>query len=128
MGYPFRPLDLRAQCLNVLDGDTILALIDKGEYEYVKRKIRLSRINAYELTSKDPDEVTKAVKGKDFVIQWLSPNLSINVDEWPLRILMQKNADEYGRTLAEVYFILGGKEHNAGDELLKLGLAVPYKK
>lgn len=130
MSYPFKAPSQRAQCLAVIDGDTIDVLIDKGEKDYSKRRIRFSRINAWEMKSKDAVEAAKALEAKNILIAWLKPNAvaDLSAKEWPLRLIQEKNADEYGRRLAEVFFFDNGQEKNANDELIKNGMATLYKK
>jgi endonuclease YncB( thermonuclease family) len=137
MGYPFKPLELRAQCLSVHDGDTALMFIDRGDYDYSLRHVRFVNrdgvgFDAFELKDKDPAKRKKAAEARDLLKQWLTPLGILDIaklDEWPLRIVTKKDEDHFGRWLAEVYFKdTDGVEKNAAEELLKLGLGVPWKK
>ncbi len=140
MGYKFKPLELRAQCLENHDGDTALLFIDRGDRDYCARQVRfLGRdgvgFDAYELNDKDATKAQKAQEAKDLVRDWLDPmdiKNVVRIDDWPLRIVTHKEDadDSFGRWLAEVYFTdkKDGVEKNVAEELLKRGLGIPWKK
>ena len=52
---------------------------------------------------------------------------NVDLRHCPLRIETQK-ADSFGRWLARIFFMNDGVEISVGAELLREGLAVPYKK
>jgi micrococcal nuclease len=95
----------------VVDGDTIDVLLDLGLKVYASPRLRLARINA-------PDEppVEKA-KAANFLVALLGtapPELKVET----LRL------DPYGRWVAEIWLADG---RNVSDEMLKAGMAVPYR-
>lgn len=57
-----------AVIFNVVDGDTVDALIDLGFGIYTKQRLRLSGINTSELNSEDALEREKATKAKNYLI------------------------------------------------------------
>lgn len=129
--YPFHG-EYRAQCLNVVDGDTVDLLVDCGHHNYCINRYRITKINTDELNS--PVEATRdhAEAALNQVREWIKPvptaERMMSLDVWPLRIVTKKNPDGFGRWLADIFFMQDGKEVNVGDELLRLGLAKPYKK
>lgn len=130
MGYPYKA-EFRAQCVNVVDGDTIDLIVDRGFRDYTLTRFRFARINAYEMKAPDEKERDLAKKAKEQLITWLKPVTVLNLKgDWSVRILTKKDPDEYGRWLAEVFFFddTDKTEKCANDELLKLGLAKLYKK
>ena len=99
---------------NVVDGDTVDALIDLGFGVYTKQRLRLLGINASELNSKDASEREKATKAKDYLI---SEVLGKDV------IIHSKSKDKYGRYLADIYV----NDLNINDLLINKGIAKVYK-
>lgn len=132
MGYEYEPSFLRAQCLRVIDGDTVDLLVDCGFHNHKVERFRLYGIDTYELNSKDAAERTKALEAKVKLTGWLGPSLgtlsTLEKVIWPLKIRTQKDPDNFGRWLAEVWFVTDGKEIEVGSELIALGLAVPYRR
>jgi len=78
-------------CTRVIDGDTIVAVIDYGFGLTQKHHFRLSRINAPEIRGK---ERPKGLKSK----KWLKEL----IEGKPI-ILESFKGDKYGRYLADVY-------------------------
>ena len=135
MSYAFdKTKSYRAQCLNVVDGDTVDLFVDLGFKMYTKARFRLSRINTPELNSKDPVEVAKAQAARAYVNAAIRGSIGVSFDEkaWNLRIVPEKSADEYGRWLAEIYYMPDSvgrhDETSLNQELLDQGFAVLYKK
>lgn len=124
----------RAQCVNVVDGDTVDLLVDLGLRQYTKTRFRLARIDTPELNSKDPAVVAKAQEAKKFVANALMPATGPEhegFDEvyWTLRIETKKNPDNYGRWLVEIWYRPNGAatESSLNTKLLLEGLAAEYK-
>lgn len=109
-----RQFIFNAVIYNVVDGDTVDALIDLGFGIYTKQRFRLSGINTSELNSKDTSEREKATKAKDYLI---SEVLGKEV------IIHSKSKDKYGRYLADIYV----NDLNINDLLLNKGLAEVYE-
>lgn len=131
MSYPFnKTQSYRAQCLNVVDGDTADFVVDLGFHQYMKARFRFARINAPEMNSTDPVVRAKAQEAKDFVKKAISNVAPCFTDAaWSVRIVPGKDPDNYGRWLAEIYYVPAGQsiEGSLNQELLDLGLAVLYK-
>ena len=137
MSYPFdKTRSYRAQCINVVDGDTADFLVDLGFRQYMKTRFRFARINTPELSSADPAVRAKAQEAKDFVIKAIGslqgPAFTDNA--YNCRLVAAKDPDNYGRWLAEVYYAPGGDpargsyvELSLNQALLDTGLAVLYK-
>ena len=79
-----------AEVIRVIDGDTLLVLIDCGFSVFKKERIRLARINCPEM---DTDDGKKA---KEFVEE--------NVKVGSTIMLYSKKKDSYGRYIGEVKF------------------------
>ncbi len=127
MSYPYKA-EFRAQCVKVVDGDTVDLWVDRGFHDYTVERFRFARINCWEMKSPVEADRVLAVRARDQVAAWLTPRPALDPKDWNLRILTMKDADTYGRWLAEIYFMMNKLEINANDELLNLGLALPYKK
>lgn len=125
MGYEFPGGIFRAQCSRVVDGDTVDLYVDAGFHNFHRGRFRIFGIDTHELNSKDPVERAKALEAKIKMIEWLRPPSDPLVvsAEWSLQVTVRKDPDSFGRWLATI-----GTEQvtNVGDELIRLGLAVPY--
>jgi micrococcal nuclease len=110
--------DYRAQCTEVVDGDTIRAHIDLGFSVWRdEHRLRLDGINAPEMHSHDPAQRALAVRARDRVAQLLPPGGFCEVRT-------RKDAREkFGGYLA-VVILADGTVLN--DLLVREGLAVPY--
>lgn len=133
MSYPFKPGSYRAQCLNVVDGDTADFCVDLGFHQYMKARFRFARINAPEMNSPDTDVRAKAQAAKEFVKQAIGNVAPCFTNAaWSVRIVPEKDPDNYGRWLAEVFYVSDSvgrhDEISLNQELLDLGLAALYKK
>jgi len=90
--------EYHAKIINVVDGDTVDALIDVGFDIWLKDRLRLYGINTPEMHSKIPEERLRAVAAKQFVVDTLA---SRTPADGVLTIKTYKN-DKYGRLLAEI--------------------------
>jgi micrococcal nuclease len=107
----------KALVTNIVDGDTVDAEVDVGFRVKMKLRLRLSRINTYELTASDPKVRELALKGREYTYG------AINNKEV---VLQTYKADAFGRYLAEVFYEKDGVNHCLNDELLNNGLAKLY--
>jgi len=125
------PPSLRAQCTDVVDGDTVTLFVDQGQRWYSHQRYRLITIDTYEMNDVDPAKRDLAQQAKRCMAQWcsVSPVKGIvNLEFWPLRVVTHKS-DSFGRWLVDLYFTDdAGVEHHANAELLAAGLAVPFKR
>jgi micrococcal nuclease len=106
----------RAQCLRVIDGDTLDMTISLGLHDYRDERIRLLRVNAPEVHG-----ATKAAgdAATTFVHEWLDSASG----EWPL-IIQTSKSDDFGRFLGTVWRVLDGACLN--EALVSSGHAVPF--
>lgn len=98
---------LNAQCIRVIDGDTIECNIMLTFDTRITKKIRLARIDTPEMNEPEGPAAKEAVKN-------LLQNRRINLH------VMGK--DSWGRWIAEVIY----KDENISDWLLGNQYAVPY--
>lgn len=107
----------------IVDGDTFDITIDLGFTITTKQRLRLLGseigINAYEKNSKNPEEKQLALAAMEFT--------KTKVLNKYVFIRTQKS-DSFGRYLAEVFYIEEDQYFNLGNELLRNGLAIPYKR
>lgn len=106
--------EYKAKVINVVDGDTIDAVIDVGFKVTTTQRLRLLGIDTAELTSKDPVERAKAQEAKLYTIDRLL-NKSV--------LIKTEKSDSFGRYLAIIY--IDGIEFNK--EILEKGLAEVFK-
>lgn len=110
--------EYRAQCTEVIDGDTLRMHVDLGFSVWRdERRMRLSGINAPELHSHDPAQRDKAKQARDRVYQLLPPG-----DVCTVRT-QKDEREKFGGYLAEVIL---GDGTNLNELMLREGLAVPY--
>jgi len=128
-GYSYFPTNFRAQCMRVIDGDTIELLVDCGFHNFKRDHFRLLGVNTPEMRDKLPDVRKKAQEATEYVKSVLHP-MGIVVDgDYPIRILTFKDPDSFGRWLIELYYQDdNGEEHHLNKELLDLGYAIPFRK
>ena len=101
----------------VVDGDTIVVLIDCGFGIRINQRLRLRNIDTPELTT------PKGVKAKQFVESKLKPS--------PFVIIKTYGSDKYDRYLVDVFYLKGKKDAKRlveqgkflNQELLDQGLA-----
>jgi micrococcal nuclease len=84
----------RAKLVRVVDGDTLDAFVDLGFNVWIKRRIRLSGIDAYEARTRNKKEKKKGLAAKARLNQILSTQ-----DEFGL---ISHGVGKYGRCLGEV--------------------------
>jgi endonuclease YncB( thermonuclease family) len=127
--YDYFPTNFRAQCMRVIDGDTVELLVDCGFHNFKRDRFRLLGIDTPETHSKNAEERKKAQEATEYVKSALHP-MGIVVDgDYPLRVLTFKDPDSFGRWLVELYYKDdNGEERHLNKELLDLGHAVPFKK
>ena len=98
---------------NVVDGDTVDAIVDLGFTVSVNVRFRLNGINTMEIRDPDPIKREQGLKAKQFLSEQILDKLVT---------LKSYKTDKYGRWLADIYF---NNEH-VNNRLLLEGLAVPY--
>jgi len=116
----------KANVVRVVDGDTIDAMIDLGFNTWVKKRIRLAGINAYETRTRDKAEKVKGLAAKLRLKQVLERN-----DNEIL--LTSLGVGKYGRCLGEIMvaknYIKSEKYHGKciNKMLVEEGHAKEYK-
>ena len=129
--YSYPTSSLRAQPTKVVDGDTADLFVDTGFHGYHLMRFRFLDIDTPEMNSRDPEERLAAREAKEFVqevFDCFKKTTQVDLAHWPLRIETSKDPDSFGRWLAKIYYTKDGAERSVNAELLKEGLAEPYKK
>jgi len=115
-----------AKVLRVVDGDTLDAMVDLGFDTWVKKRVRLAGLNAYESRTRDKVEKMKGLAAK----MRLTAVLDENNNEI---ILTSVGVGKYGRCLGEIQvnksYIKSEKYHgkSINKMLIKEGHAVEYE-
>jgi micrococcal nuclease len=89
--------EYKAKLIKVVDGDTLDAMIDLGFNTWVKKRIRLHGLDAYEVRTRDKEEKRKGLLAKSRLQQVLEKN-----DEFRLR---SHGVGKYGRCLGDIYIV-----------------------
>jgi micrococcal nuclease len=116
--------EYRAKLIRVIDGDTVDAMIDLGFDTWVKKRIRLAHVDAYEARTRDKEEKAKGLAAKARVKEVLGVG-----DEFSLISL---GVGKFGRCLGEITltkeYIKSEKYHgkSLNEMLVKEGHAVRY--
>jgi endonuclease YncB( thermonuclease family) len=108
----------KASLIRVVDGDTIIAMVDLGFNTWTNCTIRLYGIDAPESRTKDKDEKTKGLASKQRLVNILKENKN----EF---IIRSKGLDKYGRCLGEIFVNTLG-DISVSKTLINEGLAKEY--
>lgn len=108
----------KGDLIRVVDGDTLITLLDLGFSTWHKTRLRLARINCPETRGV---QKLQGLKAKNFVIEILN-----NLKEEKLLVKSQR-LDSFGRAIAEVYINQSGDWINLNDLIVAEGHA-KYKK
>jgi micrococcal nuclease len=111
-----------AKLIRVVDGDTVIAMVDLGFNTWKQTNIRFYGIDAYESRTRDLEEKEKGLKAKQLVIDVLEKSNG----EF---ILKSMGLDKYGRSLGILKVPDEEAEYGSTDlnqYLVNEGLAVPY--
>jgi micrococcal nuclease len=115
----------KAKLVRVVDGDTVDAMVDLGFDTWVKKRIRLAGIDAYECRTRDKEEKKKGIRAKERLIEVLGDT----TNEFYLK---SSGVDKYGRCLGEMStiksYIRSSKYHgkSINELLVKEGHATRY--
>ena len=107
------PYRYKAKITNIVDGDTVDAVVDLGFTVSVDIRFRLYGIDTPELRSSDESIREEAKKAKQFVIDKLFER-EVLIDTY--------KTDKYGRWLAEILY----EDTTINKMLIDEGLATPY--
>ena len=105
-----------AKIVRVIDGDTIDALIDLGFSVWIKKRIRMSGINAPESRTRDLEEKKLGIAAKERL-------QSILNDSSGSFTLVSHGVGKYGRCLGELF--IGDKSIN--EQLIIEGIVRRYE-
>jgi micrococcal nuclease len=105
-----------------VDGDTFDLDVDLGFHLRAVLRFRLRGVNTPELDSKDAAERARAEDAREVVANLLPPGAEFRV--------ATHKTDSFGRWLADVTIPepAPGEESDLASELLRRGLAVPYRR
>jgi micrococcal nuclease len=115
----------RAKLIRVVDGDTLDALVDLGFGIWVKKRVRLAGINAYESRTRN-----KKIKKKGLAAKARLKEVLERDDEFHL---VSHGVGKYGRCLGEIQvsktYIRSDKYHgkSVNKMLVREGHAVEYE-
>lgn len=103
-----------------IDGDSVRAMLDRGEEDYSRRILRVDGIDAPEM--RDPEQKAAAEAVKAVVDVWLAQHESTG-----LAFISTKRGKYKGRMVG-VIFVEGSKsiDKNLGDFLLRRRIVKPY--
>jgi len=87
----------KAKVVRIVDGDTLDAMIDLGFNTWVKKRIRLAGIDAYESRTRDKKEKKKGLAAKARLQQLLEKGNEFT--------LISQGVGKYGRCIANVYVV-----------------------
>ena len=107
--------EYEAECLRVVDGDTIDCRIDLGFDVWVKKRIRFYGINTPESRTRDLEEKKRGIAAKARVVDLLRTNEGRFV-------LKSHGVGKYGRVLGELFVDVGEEDLlNVKDVLIREG-------
>lgn len=105
----------KAKIINVIDGDTVDAIIDMGFKIHTTQRLRLNRINTEEMHDTNLEKRKLAIEAKQYMIDTL-----LNKEV----IVETRKSDSFGRWLAEILL----EDTNINNVLLEKNLASLWKK
>jgi micrococcal nuclease len=105
-----------AKLSRIIDGDTIVAMVDLGFSTWKKVTIRMHGINTPEIRTKDLDEKVKGFAAKDRLAEL------IELENEGVFTLQSHGVGKFGRCLGDVF--VGGI--NINQQLINEGHAVEY--
>jgi|TARA_Y100000310_G_scaffold28089_1_gene26737 micrococcal nuclease len=109
----------KAKLIRVVDGDTVDAEIDLGFDVWVKKRIRLADINAWESRTRDKEVKAKGLRAKE----WLQGELLNHDNEF---VVVSTEVGKYGRCLGHI-FVGDDLDYSVNLRLIDEGHAVPYE-
>ena len=108
--------EYQAELVRVVDADTLDCLIDIGFSVFVKKRVRLYGIDAWESRTRDVEEKKKGLAAKARLIKLLKENGN-------QFILISHELGKFGRVLGEVVL---DDDRNVNDILVEEKHAYPY--
>lgn len=115
--------EYKAKITNIVDGDTVDAIVDLGFDIKFEMRLRLYGINTPEIRTKDLEEKARGFAAKTKVQEMIG--------EQEVMIKTHKDkAGKYGRILAEIFELheyMNDSPISVNTKLLQEGFAKPYK-
>lgn len=105
----------KATIINVIDGDTVDAIIDMGFKIHTTQRLRLNRIDTEEMHDANLEKRKLAIEAKEYL-----RNTLLNKEV----IIETRKSDSFGRWLAEIVC----EDININNVLLEKNLASLWKK
>jgi endonuclease YncB( thermonuclease family) len=95
----------RAKPVRVVDGDTIVLLVDNGFRNREEHSFRLLGVDTPEIFSGPAEERARGAEAKTETARWLAKAIELGGvgEEWPLVIRTQKDKQTFNRYIAEVW-------------------------
>ena len=110
--------EYKAEITRVVDGDTLDLTVDLGFRMYARIRVRLARIDTWEIRG---DEYEKGILARKSV------RGLVNQYGSSVRVVTGKDTGKYGRWIGDIWFEDGeGGEINLTEWLLAEGHGVPY--
>jgi len=109
----------QARVVRVVDGDTIDLAIDLGFDVWVRERVRLAGVDAYESRTRDLVEKAKGLRATGFVEQWCAGH--------GMQVMLHSTnfaTGKFGRILGVIYDLSGSDCLN--DTLIAEGHATSY--
>ena len=114
----------RAKLDRIIDGDTVVALIDVGFDIWFKKRIRFKGIDTWESRTRNLDEKKKGLAAKKRLEELL---LEVSSKPGYFRI-RSYGLGKYGRVLGEIFIMdESGVQWNINDTLITEGHAYVYE-
>jgi len=106
------------EIIKIIDGDSLIALVDLGFHLYLEKNIRLMDIDSPELRTLDEEMKAYGLRSKEKLEEYLTSGDG--------RIILDSisNKDKYGRVLGNLY--KEGKDVTASEYMIANGYAWPY--
>jgi len=109
----------RAFILRVVDGDTVIAMVDRGFFNYTVKRLRLSGIDAPEMS---PRSGTSAQRKAERVLAVAAKDRVIELIELQEVVIETRKTGKFDRWLATIFLA----ESSVNQKLLDEGHAVVY--
>jgi hypothetical protein len=128
--YEYAAPNLRAQCLQVLSGNTCDLFLDLGFREFARHRVQLLRVGSgLRKAAQSTRSRLRAAEALEVLTGILKPvevSQAVLLEHWPLRVVTHKNASDshWGPWLVEIWtYDEDGVEFCVNDRLIDLGLA-----
>lgn len=92
----------RAQLDRVIDGDTVVLVVDNGFHNREHHSFRLRGVDAPEIFTKDAEEKRKGYLIKAVVEEWFLNVNGCSSEEWNLVIKTEKDKRTFNRYIADI--------------------------